>query len=116
MNHKFEPLDQETWIQGDYRYGATISAKKHSIESLAKLAGATLNHFREDGLGPGRSFGLRLSTGRQVAFEQYENGAAEVSLIVRFEDGSCSAPEIWQALELFHVHRSEVTWVASEAK
>lgn len=110
------PIGQDAWTKGDYRYGASIRASAASIDTLAKAAGAVPWQFTEEGLGPGRAFALRLPRGRQVAFEQYDAGAGEVSLLVLFEDGTCSASEIWEVLGYFCVEASSVTWVAPEAK
>lgn len=110
------PIDLETWVKGDYRYGASIRSTDASIEALAKAAGAALQDFHEDGLGPGKAFGLRLPNGRQVAFEQHEGGSREVSLLVLFENGTCSALEIREVFGLFGILASAATWVAPEAK
>jgi hypothetical protein len=116
MNAHAEPLDEASWIQGDYRYGAWIASTVTSIESLAQSIAAPITQFVEDGLGPGRTFGLRLPTGRQAAFEQYEGGVAGVSLLVLFENNLCSRAEIWEVLELFGIPKEQVTWVAPEAQ
>jgi hypothetical protein len=116
MTHQIEPVDERAWVKGDYRYGASISAEGVTIDGLATSVGAHPQSFVEDGLGPGKSFGVRLPTGRQVAFEQFENGAAQVSLMVLFEHGTCSMADIWKAVELFNIPKEAVTWVAPEAK
>lgn len=110
------PINQDTWVKGDYRYGASIRSTDATIEALAQAAGAAPQEFHEDGLGPGKALGLRLPNGRQVAFEQYDGGSREVSLLVLFENGACSASEIWEVFGLFSVPASAVTWVAPEAK
>lgn len=110
------PIGRHMWVKGDYRYGASIRSTGASIDALAQAAGAAPQEFHEDGLGPGKALGLRLPNGRQVAFEQYDGGSREVSLLVLFENGTCSASEIREVLDLFGIPELAVTWIAPEAK
>jgi hypothetical protein len=112
MPSNFTFVPQSQWNPGDYRYGACFSAA--SIETLAARFGASLHHFVESGLGPGRCFGLRSAAGWQVAIEQF--GTMDLNLIVLFENGRCSLADVRSALAALDIQSSAVKWFAPEAE
>lgn len=112
MDNHFKFVPELDWVKGDYRYGAHFRAP--SIEVLALKFSASMHHFVEPGLGPGRAFGLRSTAGRQVAIEQFDG--YDPNLLVLFEGGHCSLSEINSALADMDVQRLDVIWIAPEAR
>ena len=101
-------------MKGDYRYGAHLKKGTCSIETLAQKVAAKLQEYVEEGLGPAKSFGVRLCSGRQVGFETFELGPGGIEILVLFENGTCKRSDITDALAFFETSESSVSWFAPE--
>jgi hypothetical protein len=112
----FEPVAPANWKRGDYRMAASLKAEAASIDVLAARVNASVEHFVEPGLGNGKSFGVRSSLGRQVAFDSYEGGGYGPNLLVLFEGGVCRRSEVLEALTYFGIALDQVYWLAPEMK
>jgi len=68
MSLRFTFVRPNEWVKGDYRYGAQLAKGSCSVETLAAIAGGSVERYVEEGLGPAKCIGVRSEAGASGRF------------------------------------------------